>query len=69
MRHADGVVFLSPPCSQHLQAITIIRTVTYAGAITQQGVNKVAVYKDEAGKARGFKAACPHLVGTESAVC
>ncbi|CAL5220892.1 g2983 [Coccomyxa viridis] len=31
------------------------------GAITQQGVNKVAVYKDETGKARGFKAACPHL--------
>jgi hypothetical protein len=33
-----------------------------AGDIIQQGVHKVAVYKDESGKAQGFKAACPHLV-------
>ena len=33
-----------------------------AGDIIQQGLSKVAVYKDESGKAQGFKAACPHLV-------
>ena len=33
-----------------------------AGDIVQQGLSKVAVYKDEGGKAQGFKAACPHLV-------
>ena len=37
-------------------------TLPCAGDIIQQGINKVAVYKDESGKAQGFKAACPHLV-------
>lgn len=37
-------------------------TLPCAGDIIQQGINKVAVYKDESGNAQGFKAACPHLV-------
>ena len=41
----------------------------YAGDIIQQGLSKVAVYKDESGKAQGFKAACPHLVCCSDCLC
>lgn len=59
---------LSGFCPLQLQARTTTLeaidnwTLPCAGDIIQQGVNKVAVYKDENGKAQGFKAACPHLV-------
>ncbi len=57
------------PGQNHLQSQHVLIWGHHpAGAITQQGVNKVAVYKDETGKARGFKAACPHLVSAPSAL-